>query len=293
MTTNPVSGHGLMVRAATAGDLDAIARVAEAAGQRGEWTGADPAYVGHLLRYGRVAVAMDDDRIVGFGATRDIAGPAGVASMLCDLFVDPSQHGRGHGRALLAELWPERRSLRMTFSSEHPNALPLYTSVGLDAWWPLLYLTGDTRTVRAPAGWTVEPSTPDTVSTFEGGWTGIDRTADHHAWTRRPNGLALVAAHDGQPGVAGVVAGEGAGFGLVHLASDPRLLDAQAAEGLLAVLAALDGADGRAQVTLPAPHPAVRLLLGAGWRAAEMDLFMATRVDLLDPRRSVPSPALA
>lgn len=27
-------------------------------------------------------------------------------------------------------------------SSPHSNALPLYTSFGLDAWWPLLYLTG-------------------------------------------------------------------------------------------------------------------------------------------------------
>ncbi|MFE9204354.1 GNAT family N-acetyltransferase [Micromonospora sp. NPDC007230] len=282
-----------MVRGATDGDLDAIARVAEAAGQRGEWTGADPAYVGHLLRYGQVVVAIDDDRVAGFGATRDIAGRAGVTSMLCDLFVDPSHHGRGHGRALLAELWPERNTLRMTFSSQHPHALPLYTSFGLDAWWPLLYLTGDARTVRPPAGWTVEPSSADTIAAFEAGWTGLDRADDHHAWARRPNGEALVAALDGQPRAAGTAAGEGAGYGLVHLASDPRLTDTQVADSVLAVLASLDSVNGYAQLCLPAPHPAVRLLLAAGWRVAELDVFMATRVDLLDARRAVPSPALA
>jgi len=282
-----------MIRGATVADLAAIARVAEATGQRGEWTGADPAYIGHLLRHGRVAVATDDDRIVGFGATRVIAGRAGTVSMLCDLFVDPAQHGRGHGRALLAELWPDPSTPRLTFSSQHPHALPLYTSVGLDAWWPLLYLTGDIRGVRPPAGWTVEPASPDVVGTVEAGWTGLDRAADHHAWSRRPNGRSLVAALGGRPRAAGTAAGEGAGFGLVHLALDPSLPDAQAADSVLAVLAALDSTDGRARVCLPAPHPAVRPLLAAGWRPVDLDVYMATHVDLLDARRSVPSPALA
>ncbi|MFU8854639.1 GNAT family N-acetyltransferase [Micromonospora sp. SL1-18] len=286
-------GDGLTVRGATGSDLEAIARVAEAAGQRGEWTGADPAYVGHLLRHGRVAVASDEDRIIGFGATRGIASRGGVTSMLCDLFVNPAQHGRGCGRALLGELWPDQSAPRMTFSSQHPHALPLYTSVGLHAWWPLLYLTGDVRAVRPPAGWTVAPSAPEAVSRFEAGWTGVDRSADHHAWARRPNGTGLVAALDGRPLAAGTAAGEGEGFGLVHLASAPRLPDAQVGDSVLAVLAALGGADGHARVCLPAPHPAVRPLLAAGWRATDLDLFMATEVDLLDPRRCVPSPALA
>jgi GNAT superfamily N-acetyltransferase len=286
-------GAGLTVRGATPSDLEAIARVAEAAGQRGEWTGADPAYVGHLLRHGRVVVASDEGRVIGFGATRGIAGQGGVTSMLCDLFVDPAQHGRGCGRALLAALWPEQGAPRMTFSSRHPYALPLYTSVGLDAWWPLLYLAGDPSAVPPPAGWTVAPSSPEAVSRFEAGWTGADRGADHHAWTRRPNGVALVAALDGRPLAAGTAAGAGDDFGLVHLATAPRLSDAQAGDSVLAVLAALENAAGQARVCLPAPHPAVRPLLAAGWRATDLDLFMATTVDLLDARRSVPSPALA
>jgi hypothetical protein len=105
--------------------------------------------------------------------------------------------------------------------------------------------------------------------------------------------MALVATLDGRPVAAGSAAGEGAGFGLVHMASDSRLPDAEAGDSVLAVLASLDAIDGHAQVCLPAPHPAVRPLLAAGWHVTEMDVYMATHVDLLDPRRAVPSPALA
>jgi len=40
-----------------------------------------------------------------------------------------------------------------------------------------------------------------------------------------------------------------------------------------------------ANVCLPAPHPAVRALLTAGWRVGEFDLFMATEPGLVGARR--------
>jgi acyl-CoA synthetase (AMP-forming)/AMP-acid ligase II len=40
-------------------------------------------------------------------------------------------------------------------------------------------------------------------------------------------------------------------------------------------------------------HPAARPLLVAGWRNDFLDVYMATEPGLLDPRRAVPSPALA
>jgi hypothetical protein len=58
------------VRAADHTDLDAIARVAAATGQVEECSGSDPAYIGHLLEHGRVAVAELDGTVTGFGATR-------------------------------------------------------------------------------------------------------------------------------------------------------------------------------------------------------------------------------
>jgi hypothetical protein len=92
---------------------------------------------------------------------------------------------------------------------------------------------------------------------------------------------------------AGTVAGEDAEYGIVHLAVSPAAGDGDAVDAVLAVLASLDPADGPARVCLPAPHPATRPLLAAGWHVDFMDIFMATEPGVLDARRAVPSPAMA
>ena len=275
------------VRAAVPGDRPGIAAVALANGQGEEWAGADPAYVGHLLAHGTVVVGVRGGSVVGFGAARTLALGGGPVSMLCDLFVDPAAHGTGCGRALLAALWSAPGS-RMTFSSLHSSALPLYASFGVDAWWPLLYLQGPVSAVAMPAGWRTVRAGPAEVSRLELAWTGADRSADHPAWARRPGGASVLAWHGREVMAAGTVGGAGEEFGLTHLAMAPA---AGAADAVLAVLASLPGQTAR--VCLPGPHPAVRALLAAGWRVAEFDLYMATDPGLLDPRRAVPSPALA
>jgi len=282
----------LRIRAADRADLDAIARVAIATGQVDEWSGSDPAYVGHLLAHGRVLVAEHQGTVTGFGATRRIGGGPAAVTMLCDLFVDPRYHGLGTGQALLAALW-EPGSARMTFSSLHAHALPVYTRAGLDAWWPLLYLGGDVAALRRPAGWTVTWASPAGVAALEAKWTGIDRAADHLAWAARPGGQPVVAGRGAEPLAAGTVAGVDAEYGITHLAASPAAGDGEGADAVLAVLASLDPPGGRARVCLPAPHPATRPLLAAGWHVDFMDLFMATSPGLLDPRRAVPSPAFA
>jgi hypothetical protein len=300
------------VRAATPDDVPAITAVAMAAGQDQEWTGADPAYLGYLLAHGRLAVAVRDGSVLGFGATRQIGGGPAAVTMLCDLFVDPRGHGSGAGRAILTSLWDGPGS-RMTFSSLHGLALPLYTSFGLDAWWPLLFLAGAVRALSSPAGWTTGPATPEEVSALESQWTGVDRTVDHRAWAARPGGMTVLARRDGQVLAAATVAGAGDEHGLVHLslaplagdaadrapgstanrAADRAVGDAVARDAVIAVLAALDPPAGTARAWLPAPHPAVRPLLRSGWRTTDLDLFMATEPGLLDPRRAVPHPGLA
>ena len=286
---------GIEVRDAGPGDLPAIAAVTRATGQEEEWSGADPAYVTHLLTHGRVVVAVRDGEVAGFGATRQIGGP-GAVSMLCDLFVDPRLHGAGAGRAMLSELWRDGGS-RITFSSLHAHALPLYTSFGLDAWWPLFYLHGDVTALSAPAGWHVAPAEPDDVAALELSWTGADRSADHRAWARRPGGTSLLVRRGDRVTGAGTAGGAGDEFGLTHLVLAPAADDSDAVATVLTALTALAGEGGTARsealVCLPAPHPAVRALLGAGWRTSEFDLFMATEPGLVDPRRTVPSPALA
>jgi GNAT superfamily N-acetyltransferase len=186
------------IREAAAGDAEAIGRIAIATGQDEEWAGSDPAYVRHLLAHGRLVVAEYRGAVTGFGATVRIGvGPA-ATTMLCDLFVDPRAHGLGLGQAMLAALWHDGTP-RMTFSSLHAHALPLYARFGLDAWWPLLYLAGDVTALPAPAGWAVAAAAAGEVAGLERRWTGIDRTADHRAWAARPGGQPVLAERDGQP----------------------------------------------------------------------------------------------
>jgi len=230
--------------------------------------------------------------VIGFGATRQLGAGAGAISMLCDLFVDPRMHGGGGGRAMLADLW-QGPGRRMTFSSLHAHALPLYAGFGLDAWWPLLYLRGRTDALAAAAGWRTEAAAPAEVAALELAWTGIDRSGDHLAWARRPGGASVLAWRGGQVMAAGTVGGAGDEYGLTHLALAPPADAADATAAVLAVLAGLQADSGLARVCLPAPHPAVRAVLAAGWRVEEFDLFMASEPNLLDPRRAVPSPALA
>jgi hypothetical protein len=254
------------------------------------------------MQHGRVLVAVTattgtgstgtGGTVAGFGAVQRIGdGPAAVA-MLCDLFMDPVARGTGAGRALLADLWAGSKR-RMTFSSLHEHAVPLYTSFGLDAWWPLLYLHGQPGSVPMPAGWRVTPATAAEVSALELGWTGTDRAADHPAWAARPGGRCVMASHDGEVLAAGTIAGPPAGFGIVHLALAPGGGDRQAAAAVLAVAATIGSPGQVAWIALPAPHPAVRPLLASGWRFDEFDLFMASDPGLLDARRAVPSPAQA
>jgi GNAT superfamily N-acetyltransferase len=280
------------VREADPGDLPEIAAVALATGQGEEWGGADHAYMTHLLTYGRVVVGVSGGSVVGFGATRQLGSGPRAVSMLCDLFVDPRMHGSGCGRALLAEMW-QAVGRRMTFSSLHAHALPLYARFGLDAWWPLLYLRGRAEALATPDGWRAGEGTPAEVAALELDWTGMDRSDDHLAWARRPGGASVLAWRSGQVMAAGTVGGAGDEYGVTHLALAPWAGSADAGAAVLAVLANAGPEGGLARVCLPGPHPAVRALLAAGWRVEGFDLFMATEPYLLDPRRAVPSPALA
>ena len=280
------------VRAAGTTDIAAIAKVAVAAGQNEEWSGADPAYTAHLLANGQVVVAERDGTVTGFGATQRIGTRTGAMTMLCDLFVDPAHHGLGIGQAMLARLWVPGTP-RITFSSLHAHALPVYLRAGLDPWWPLLYLSGDVAKLGKPSGWVVDRARPQEIAAVEADWTGAQREEDHVAWAGRPSGRSVLAGRRGQVLAAGTVGGTEAEYGIVHLAIAPAIEDAEARDAVLAVLRSLDPPGGRARVCLPGPHPAARPLLAAGWHNEYIDVFMATDPGLLDPRRAVPSPGQA
>jgi GNAT superfamily N-acetyltransferase len=254
------------VRAARDGDLAAIARIAAA---NDDVAGADPRYVSHLRRNGRLLVAELTGEVAGYGATRRIGG----ARMLCDLFVDPASHGTGVGGRLLGALFAEPGE-RFTFASQDPRALPLYVRHGMIPRWPLLYLSGE------PAGSSALRSR--TVSMAEAcaaelELTGRDRTVDYEYW----QGDGLLVLDGREVAAAGVIA---AGR-LIHLVSsrDP-------AATLAAALAAFE--QDRVRLCLPGPHPALRGLLEARWRIEEQDHYMSTSEDLVSPGH-VLSPSLA
>ena len=105
----------------------------------------------------------------------------------------------------------------------------------------------------------------------------------------RPARQPLLAGADGQMLAASTVAGTGTEYGIVDLALAPGCGDAEARDAVLAVLAGLDPPGGRARVCLPAPHPANRPLLVAGWHNDDLDVFMATDPALLSaPGRALP-----
>ena len=281
------------VRAAEVADLTAIATIAAATGQHDLWGGVNPAYIRHLMEVGRVVVAELNAAVAGFGAVQQIGAGPDTVSMLCDLFVDPGAHGRGCGRAMLADLWPTA-GRRMTFSSLHANAIPLYTSFGLDAWWPLLYLHGDPGMLPVVGDWAVRAAPADQVASYELGWTGVARGAEHRAWAARPAAESVLVSRENEIIAVGTVITAGQDRGIVHLALSPGADDGVAADVVLQTLAQLPARPTeRALVCLPAPHPAVRALLAAGWRFDEFDVFMASEPGLLDPRRAIPSPGQA
>jgi hypothetical protein len=214
-----------------------------------------------------------DGVVVGWGATR--THPLG--ELLTDLFVDPAQHGRGIGRALLERLWPDPASGgRFTFSSQHANALPLYARAGLLPTWPLLYLSGPTD--RLPA--TDLDATPVDAASAAGidaHLAGGDRGADYAFWTRHAQAVRIGSAVD-PVGIGVVRTGE-----VLHLV-------ARESDAIVAALRA----SGAATVTacVPGRHPVVPVLLTAGFRITDYDIAMSTP-DVVLPPTWVYSPGLA
>lgn len=267
------------VRPARDADLAGIRRVAERVGQGAEGSGADPRYSRHLMTAGRLVVAERADQVVGYAASRRV----GDADMLCDLFIDPDHRGVGAGRALLASVWTGARH-RLTFSSLHPAALPLYVGAGLTPRWPLLYLAGHPDRLPAVAHAQVRRVDAVTAASTEESLTGQNRLDDYRYWAARPAGQCVVVTLEGTVAAVGAVGGQGSGFGVSHL-----FAPAGGADPVVAVLAWLGR---RSMVTVPGPHPALPGLLGAGWRVEHTDIYMSTEASLVQPERWCPHPGL-
>jgi len=262
--------------------LDEITRTSESSGDAAERPpGVHNDYFAHLVRRGRVLVAVRDGTAVGFGAAVD----TGRARHLADLFVRRSVQGGGIGGRLLAELyedaWP-----RTTFGSDDPRAVPLYLRAGMQAYWPDLYLDGDPSTLPAVDGLTVVDAPFADVAELEHAWAGVDRTPDLPYWSTLPDARPFVVRRAGRT--------VGAGIGRARLTGSGRSMhEAMAApgeDGPGILLAALR--HGLAGSTLgggcvPGASPLARRLLELGFRVVDRDTFLASDPRIVDPEREI------
>ena len=291
MTAGGTGIAGPEVRAASGGDLPAIAAILAANDEPVEWPG-QPGwpYLEHVLASHDLFVAELGGQALGFAGTVRPGG-AGGATFLSDLFVRPDAQGRGIGRRLLEAAF-DRPGPRATFASADPRALPLYIRFGMLPRWPNLYLDGSADRLPEAAPELVIERVDDAaeIASLFRALKGQDRAADAAYWLGLPGGSGFVARAGGRVAAVGVGRERRSGPGrwLARLAiaagSDPR--------GMIpAVLRALAGGDA-VGTCVAGPSPVVALLLEAGFRILESDTFCSTEPPLLDPLRDVPDPSL-
>ena len=280
---------GVSLRPGVRADGTAIARLWAESDELDESTAAADLVLDHLFARASVVVAEADGGVVGFAGTIRV----GAITHLTDLFVSRDRQGGGIGRALLAAAFGGAVE-RTTFSSADPRALPVYIRAAMRPWWPSLYLEASPNALRqlGPAPGGVETAALDPARAGAAGVAlgDADRGPDYAHWARRPGSILFELRIDGRPAAVGAAAVRLRGGGAQLL----RLViarDADAAAAVAATVRIVGERLGPVALTIPGPHPALRLLLDAGARITDRDTFMATRPDLVDPERLLPHPA--
>jgi len=286
----PERGGDHLIRTARPADIPALRAIFRANGGDGDPVagGADVVgpYLAHLVTHHRVLVTEEDGGVVAFGAAVD----TGRLRMLADLFVLPDRLGRGLGRPLLAALYGEA-TVRATFSSDDPRALPLYTRAGMAPLWINLYVEGPVAALPA-----VSPSlrtrTIDAseASALEAAWTGVARPVDHAFWASQADADAFAVETSGR--TAGI------GYARARQRSTARAMDrlviAPDADPFPVALAALAraGRSGTVETCVLGPNPLLRVLLDAGFRVNDHDQLHLSDPALVDPLRLLPNPGM-
>ncbi len=275
-------------RLATADDVADIRAILVAHGNDGPIATADIVgpYVHHLIRRGGAWVAVQRGTIVGFAATLD----TGRSTHLADLFVHPDRLGEGIGRPLLETAFGDS-TVRTTFASDDPRAMPLYMRAGMYPVWPSLYVQGVSSTLPTLAGAIrTETAAPERLSALERDWTGIDRAVDHAYWAEMAACDPFVVVDgDAVAGLAYARTRQAAAIRVID-----RLLIHPDADPVATTIAALAraGRDGPVFACFLGAHPAVRPLLEAGFRIVDRDQFMTSDPTVIDPVRHLPNPGM-
>ena len=268
------------VRRADEGDLADIAQARLSNGPAHDDSGANPDYCRYLIRSGHLVVAEQGGRVVGFGGAIDVAG----ARLLSDLYVHADWHGKGVGGAVLGAVL-DGASERLTFASNDPATIPLYTRAGMLCRWPLLTLGGAAAGLSESHLLAREVDALDAAS-VERGITGIDRVADHLYWHSRAGSHAVALELDGSVTAVGALLVSDGGCRIEHLAAH---------EGFeLAAVAALARWSRATSVQLyvPGDRELAVHLLQRGLRVTDTGLHMSTTTQAVHPRLCVLHPGL-
>jgi GNAT superfamily N-acetyltransferase len=254
-----------------------------------------PAYLTHLLDHGRVLVAEQGGRIVGFAG---LAPRDGVA-FLSDLFVRPDAQSGALGGALLRAILPAD-GVRCTCSTSDPRALALYIRAGMCPAWPQYLLHRAAGGRRMPADdppldlAVVEGDATDPAcAAWEAAIGGRQRPADLAFWTMAQGGRLLWFRR----------AGATVGYAVIRLragtVTHPAAITIgplgvrDRADALPCVLAAVAWAGKQGDefcLTLPGPHPALAPLLERGLRIVDSYTFVASDGGAFaDPQRYLSS----
>jgi GNAT superfamily N-acetyltransferase len=288
----------LVVRPASAGDLEALWSIRYADEVAGDpdppQPGPVPAYLRHVLATGRLLVAERDGKAVGFaGLVR-----RGETAFLTDLFVDPTRQSGAIGRTLLQAIPPDGGATLSTLSSTDPRALALYTRAGMRPRWPNVLLEAESAKLGqlVPAGIEIVEAEADDPAFVE--WdakaSGRPRPQDVAFWLREEAGIPLWLRR----------AGEVIGYAIVRLGAG-RLWHSEAVtigptgvrrveDAAGCVVAVVDWARSRGsflEIAVPGPHPALAPLLEARFRIVYVETFCAGDADgaSIDPGRYVGS----
>jgi GNAT superfamily N-acetyltransferase len=251
----------------------------------------------HGLKTGRLGIAVAAEGAVTVGVAGSVE--RGGVTMLGDLFVHPEWHGRGIGTALLELVMPSDAWPRHTFSSSHPNALPIYVRAGMVPRWTLLYVRGDPaglrEELRPPEDVVAEPAEPEALADLDRAWTGVWRPEDHEYAAHFDQAKALVVRRGAEP-IAFGYAGHAPTTPRERLFIGPVMAgtvdDASVGVGAILDDVARTGV-AAVEIAIPGPHPALVPLIRAGFRIADRDLYVASQEGLIDPGRRIPDPSFA
>ena len=296
------------IRVATAADLseayDVQREASEAVGMAignvaGPADGRVPAKFRHELQHGRFLIAEVDGRMAGFGAVFQRAGVAFLATFY--VRPDAQAAGLGVGQALLAALFEGLGPARCVVSSGVHRALALYARNDLLPRWPLLMLDArsDRLAMQDDAEFGVEPADvhdPDLL-TWDAEIAGRgERTVDQRYWRDEycadPYWIERAGRRVGYAYIQKLFASPDAPWNPDAVCLGPIGVreSSDAAGAVLAVAGAAGPLAERLLIDVPGAHPALPVLLDAGFRIFYQATFCSSSAsDIFDPRRYTPA----